>query len=294
MDNPQGSLTSVGAARLRAAHQLLDGSPKLLADPVILQLLDTGQLEEIRNNPGYFQEPRLLGLRSHIVLRSRYTEDRLAQAFARGIRQYLLLGAGLDTFAWRRPPGMSDLMVFEADHPATQEQKRQRLLRAGIGYPDHYERIPVNFEPERAGDFEPKRPGGPEPATLRDALEKSTFDLTVPSFVSCLGVMIYLSGEALDGIFRCIAGLPAGTEFVFTFGRRRSLPDMDQTASRVAEAGEPWRTFYEPDELEAKLRAMGYASIRFLEAAEAAALYYTGRAHGLPVPLRCSIATATV
>jgi methyltransferase (TIGR00027 family) len=278
MNNPEGSLTSAGAAALRAAHQLLDGSPKLLADPVILRLLDAGQLGQIRNNPRYFQEPRLLDLRSHIVLRSRYTEDRLAQAYFRGIRQYLVLGAGLDTFAWRRPVGMEDLLVFEADHPATQAQKRQRLLQAGIDLPANYEMVAVDFESGR----------------LVESLQKSAFDPKVPSFISCLGVMIYLSEAAVDGIFRCIAGLPAATEFVFTFGQRRTSPDSRETAARVAEIGEPWRTFQQPDELAGKLRGMGYASIHFLEPAEAVALYYAGRPHGLPAPSHCSIATATV
>lgn len=278
MNNPEGSLTSAGAAGLRAAHQLLDGDPKLLADPVILQLLDAGHLDQIRNNPLYFQEPRVLELRSHIVLRSRYGEDRLAKAYARGIRQYLLLGAGLDTFAWRRPAGMKDLSIFEADHPATQAQKRQRLLHAGIALPANYEMVPVNFES----------------GTLEEALRKSAFDFTVPSFVSCLGVLIYLSEAAVDGIFRCIAGLPPTTEFVFTFGQRRASPDRRQTAARVAAIGEPWRTFHQPDELDGKLRSMGYASIHFLEPAEAVALYYAGRPHGLPAPSHCSIATATL
>jgi methyltransferase (TIGR00027 family) len=278
MNNPQGSLTSAGAAGLRAAHQLLDASPLMLNDPVILQLLDTAQVDEIRNNPRYFRESRMLDLRSHIVLRSRYAEDRLAQAYARDVRQYLLLGAGLDTFAWRRSPEMDDLLVFEADHPATQAHKRQRLLRTGIGIPSNYEMIPVDFEE-----------GG-----LEEALRKSSFDLTAPSFVSCLGVMIYLSGEAVDGIFRCVAALPAGTEFVFTFGRRRQSPDTDQTAARVAKIGEPWRTFYEPDQLDKKLRGMGYTSIHFLEPPEAIALYYAGRPHGLPAPSHCNIATATI
>lgn len=278
MNNPEGSLTSAGAASLRAAHQLLDGDPKLLADPVILQLLDPGHLDQIRNNPLYFQEPRVLGLRSHIVLRSRYAEDRLAKAYVRGIRQYLLLGAGLDTFAWRRPTGMNDLSIFEADHPATQAQKRQRLLHAGIVLPANYEMVPVDFE---AG-------------MLEEALRKSAFDFTVPSFVSCLGVLIYLSEAAVDGIFRCIAGLPATTEFIFTFGQRRASPDRQQTAARVAEIGEPWRTFHQPDELDRKLRSMGYTSIHFLEPVEAVALYYAGRPHGLPAPSHCSIATTTV
>jgi methyltransferase (TIGR00027 family) len=278
MQNPQGRLTAAGAAGLRAAHQLLDGSPKLLADPVILQLLDAGQLDEIRNNPLYFQERRMLGLRSRIILRSRYAEDRLARAYARGVRQYLLLGAGLDTFAWRRPAEMEDLLVVEADHPATQSQKRQRLLQAGVEFPANYETVPVDFE-------------SGEPV---DSVRKSTFDFTIPSFVSCLGVMIYLSTEAVDGIFRFVAGLPAGTEFVFTFGRREASSNMWQTATRVAEIGEPWRTFHQPDELDSKLRKMGYSSVHFLEPAEAEALYYAGRPHGLPAPSHCSIATAIV
>jgi methyltransferase (TIGR00027 family) len=220
----------------------------------------------------------MLGLRSHIILRSRYAEDRLAQAYPRGIRQFLLLGAGLDTFAWRRPAEMKDLPVFEADHPATQSQKRQRLLQAGVEFPANYEMVPVDFES----------------GALADALRKSTFDFTTPSFVSCLGVMIYLSTEAVDGIFRFVAGLPAGTEFVFTFGRKDATPGSRETAQRVATVGEPWRTFHEPEELERKLRQMGYSSLHFLSPAEAAALYYTGRPHGLPAPSQCNIATAIV
>jgi methyltransferase (TIGR00027 family) len=278
MDNPEGSLTSAGAAGLRAAHQLLDGEPKLLSDPVILRLLDAGQLDRIRNNPLHFQEPRLMGLRSHIVLRSRYAEDRLAQAYARGVRQYLLLGAGLDTFAWRQPPELEALRIFEADHPATQAQKKQRLEQAGIRMPVNCALVPVDFESE----------------SVAAALQKSSFDFKAPCFISCLGVMIYLSMEAIDAIFRFVVGLPASTEFVFTFAQRRVSPDLHPTAARVAEIGEPWRTYQRPDELAWKLGSMGYSSLDFLQPEEAEVLYYTGRPHGLPAPLHSGIARAMV
>src|ERR1700744_27102 len=148
MDNPEGSLTSLGAAAHRAAHQLLDDEPKLLSDPVILQLLDSPYIEEIKAKASRFQLPEAIRMRSRIALRSRYAEDRLVLAYARGVRQYLLLGAGLDTFAWRQPQGLDGLTIFEADHPATQEQKKQRLSRAGLSIPANCQFIAVNFETE--------------------------------------------------------------------------------------------------------------------------------------------------
>ena len=150
MNNPEGSLTSLGAAGLRAAHQLLDGEPKLFSDPVILRLLDPGHIEEIKAGASQFQHPETLRLRSRIALRSRYAEDRLMLAYSRGVRQYLLLGAGLDTFAWRQPEGLDGLKIFEADHHATQEQKRQRLSRAGLSIPANCQVIAINFEDRKS------------------------------------------------------------------------------------------------------------------------------------------------
>jgi methyltransferase (TIGR00027 family) len=278
MDNPGGSLTSLGAANLRAVHQLLDGEPKLLRDPVIVQLLDPHWVDQIRKEAAVYQQPVLMGLRSHIVLRSRYAEDRLVQAYARGIRQYLLLGAGLDTFAWRQPPGFEDLRIFEADHPATQQQKIQRLSEAGIQTPGNLRFVPVDFEGE----------------SLRDALQRSDFDFTLPVFISWLGVTVYLSMEAIDAVFRFVVGLPASTELVFTFAQKRPGATIHPTAARAAGVGEPWKTYIRPEELGWKLAKMGFSSLYVLPTEEARELYYTGREDGLPPPQASSIASVIV
>jgi methyltransferase (TIGR00027 family) len=278
MDNPGGSLTSLGAANLRAVHQLLDGEPKLLRDPVVVRLLDPHLADHIRNEAALYREPGLMGLRSHIVLRSRYAEDRLAQAYARGIRQYLLLGAGLDTFAWRQPPGLEDLRIFEADHPATQTQKIQRLSQAGIETPGNVRFVPVNFETE----------------SLEEALRRSDFDLTHPVFISWLGVTVYLSMEAIDAVFNFVVTLPPSSEMVFTFAQKRPLDAIRPTALRAAEAGEPWKTYIRPEELGWKLAKMGFSSLYILPPEEARELYYKGREDGLPPPQGAGIASVIV
>lgn len=278
MNNPEGSLTSAGAAGHRAVHQLLDGEPKLLSDPVILKLLDGDYLDKVRREPWHFRDPALMGLRSHIVLRNRFAEDRLKMAYARGIRQYLLVGAGLDTFGWRQPPGLEGLRIVEADHPATQEQKRRRLEQAGLGIPANVELVPVDLEKE----------------DLRQALRGSSFDLSAPAFISCLGVLIYLSEEAVDAIFRFAAGLAPRSEFVFTFSPKRGFFNPHPTAARAAAAGEPWRTYHSPDELVSKLNGFGYSALEFLQPEEARTLYYAGRPDGLPAPSHSAIAIATV
>jgi methyltransferase (TIGR00027 family) len=278
MDNPGGSLTAQGAAGLRAVHQLLDGHPKLLYDPVSVQLLDPHIIEQILTERDFYREPGPMGLRSHIVLRSRYAEDRLAQAYARGIRQYLLLGAGLDTFAWRQPPGMEELRIFEADHPATQKQKIQRLSQAGIETPGNVRFVPIDFETE----------------SLEAALRRSDLDLTLPVFISWLGVTVYLTMEAIDAVFRFVVGLPPTSEMVFTFAQKRPGDAMRPTAIRAAGAGEPWKTYIRPEELGWKLAKMGFSSLYVLPPEEARELYYTGREDGLPPPQGAGIASVIV
>jgi methyltransferase (TIGR00027 family) len=278
MNNPEGSLTSLGAAGLRAAHQLLDGEPKLFSDPVILQLLEPGHIEEIKASASQFQHPETLRLRSRIALRSRYAEDRLMLAYARGVRQYLLLGAGLDTFAWRQPEGLDGLKIFEADHPATQEQKRQRLSRAGLSVPANCEIVAINFETE----------------TLEEALRKSSFDFHTPCFISWLGVTVYLSKEAVDTVFRFVSTLPKGSELVFTFAQERIGGFMSHTAIRAAKAGEPWRTYFRPEDLARRLYELGFSSVNFLEPEEALKRYYFNRRDGLTGPSLAFIASVVV
>jgi methyltransferase (TIGR00027 family) len=211
MEKDKSSVTSLAVAGLRAAHQLIDGQPKLLEDPAILRLLGPEWSAKILQHPDTYRDPPAMHLLSHVLLRSRYAEDCLSEAYARGVRQYILLGAGLDTYAWRQPPGLAQLRIFEVDHPATQEQKRQLLEKAGLAIPGNLYFIPTDFESssigealERSAITPPGRPG---------------FDNTLPCFISWLGVMVYLTMEAIDAVFDWLLTLPAGSERVLTFTR---------------------------------------------------------------------------
>jgi len=271
MQKNKSSATSLGVAGLRAVHQLLDGEPRLLYDPAIVRLLGPQFSETVRHDPGAYQQPLNRWLRSHVLLRSRYAEDCLSAAYARGVRQYILLGAGLDTFAWRQPAGLEDLRIFEVDHPATQEEKRQLLARAGLAIPDNLYFIPADFERVSIGE----------------ALRGHPFDPTLPCFISWLGVMVYLSMEAIDTVFDWMITLPQGSEMVLTFTRKK---DNSPLGDKAAEMGEPWRTFFTPEELREKLLQRGFSAVHILSPEESWRTYYAGRTDGLPAPLHASIA----
>jgi methyltransferase (TIGR00027 family) len=279
MEKDKSSVTSLAVAGLRAAHQLIDGQPKLLEDPAILRLLGPEWSAKILQHPDTYRDPPAMHLRSHVLLRSRYAEDCLSEAYARGVRQYILLGAGLDTYAWRQPPGLAQLRIFEVDHPATQEQKRQLLEKAGLAIPGNLYFIPTDFESssigealERSAITPPGRPG---------------FDNTLPCFISWLGVMVYLTMEAIDAVFDWLLTLPAGSEMVLTFTRKRELSVL---GDRAAALGEPWQTFFTPEELREKLLLRGFSAVHILEPQEAWQTYYAGRMDGLPAPSHASIA----
>jgi len=154
------SNTAFGAATMRAVHQLIDEEPKILFDPIVLRLLDASTLDQIHLNPNKFRTPRMKALRSRIVMRSRYTEGRLAEAVDKGVQQYLMLGAGLDTFPFRQPHWARVLRIFEVDHSASQRSKRERLALAGIEVPSNAELVACDFET----------------TSLRDCLRKGSFD----------------------------------------------------------------------------------------------------------------------
>lgn len=269
------SNTAIGAAAMRAAHQLIDGEPKILNDPIVLRLLDASTLEQIRLNPDKFRTPWMNGLRSHIVLRSRYAEDRLAEAVHNGVRQYLMLGSGLDTFPYRQPPWAEALRIFEVDRSASQLFKRERLALAGIELPPNVELIPCDFET----------------ASIHDCLRRSSFDFGKPAFISWLGVTVYLSTEAIEAVFRFVSSLPKTSELIFTFasppyGRPPLL------AAIAAAHGEPMRTRFEPNDLAQRLYSLGFSSVTFLSASEADALYFRGRHDGLHARRKVGIVTA--
>ena len=282
MNAQNSSRTALSVAVMRAAHQLIDEDPKILDDPVILRLLEPQVLERIRRGPAAYQIPRLLGLRSRVVLRSRVTEDRLALAVSQGVRQYLILGAGLDTFAYRQPAWASQLKIFEVDQPASQQEKKQRLAAAGLATPANLEFVPVDFEQ----------------TSLAAGLAASSFDLTRPAFLSWLGVMVYLSADAIEAVFRFAASLRTGSQLVLTFAHPET--DLEKmlgpasTASRAAAVDEPWLTRVEAEDLKAWLGRCGFSKVEFISPERMYADYLQGRADGLLPPKRSFIACAEV
>ena len=273
------SQTTQTVAVLRAVHQLFDGAPRILEDPVVLDLLPPPVSQDLRAHPERFDAPAVRGLRSHVVVRSRFAEDRLAEAARRGMRQYVVLGAGYDTFGFRQPAWAEALRIFEVDQPATQAFKRDRLVAAGIGVPENVQLVSVDFESD----------------VLDERLAAAGVRLDQPVFFSWLGVTVYLTTDAIDAVFRMVAALPPSSEIVFTF--TQPLSDRPEDAARVAMAdraaavGEPWITFFEPQKLADDLRALGFASVEFLTPAETSARYFRGRAD-LSVPRQISIAAA--
>lgn len=237
----------------RAAHQILD-IPPVFADPLAMRIVG-----------GQTAARDLSWFRAFMAVRSRYSEDQLAAAVARGATQCVVLGAGLDTFAYRNPyPG---LRVFEVDHPATQAWKRQRLEKAEIAVPASMTFVPVDFETQ----------------TLRDGLDAAGFQFDRITFFSWLGVVPYLTDEAFESTLRLIASLPPDSGVVFDYGTKRdSLSFLeriarDALAARVAAAGEPFKLFLDPGELAPRLRALGFAEPEDLGGKELNARYFQGR-----------------
>lgn len=278
---PAASRTAAGVAWLRAAHQILDAAPLILRDPAVLTLLGDDVLDRLRRDPAPVQTPGARALRSHVVLRSRFAEDRLEAAVRRGVRRYIVLGAGYDTFIARQPEWAQALRVIEVDQPATQAAKRERLASAGMAVPDNVRFADVDFEVE----------------TILAGLRRHDVRLDEPTFFSWLGVTVYLTEPAIDAVFEAVAACPSGSEITFTFSQPRAGQPgdsvRDDLASRAAALGEPWLTYFEPDRLEEKLRRMGFRDVAFLTPADAATRYFSGRTDGLPAPRRTTIASAT-
>jgi methyltransferase (TIGR00027 family) len=270
MEEGRPSVTAQGAAIQRAAHQLLD-VPKILDDPIALRIIGANAESVLRSNLGWFQKNRFL--RAFIVLRSRYAEDELACAIKRGVCQYVILGAGLDTFAYRNPYPGSRLRVFEVDHPATQSWKRARLREAEIGIPDSLTFAPVDFERQ----------------TLGDGLSCVGFRPDEAAFFSLLGVVVYLTKTAVMETFKYVSSRPAGSEIVFDYGILPSALSESQRfarealESRVAAIGEPWITYFDPVSLASELRNMGFKHVNDFGPQEANHRYFKDRADSLHI-----------
>lgn len=266
------SRTALRVALRRAAHQLYD-SPVVFKDPIAVPILGTTYAEQLQRTPTRRDRPFSVSLRAFLVARSRYAEDALAHSVAaphaERIEQYVLLGAGLDTFAYRNP--YPQLRVFEVDHPATQQWKRELLRSSGIPVPENLTYAPVDFECQ----------------SLPEQLQASGFDPQRRSLFAWLGVVPYLTLPAFRATVAFVAAQPPGSGIALDYGQPRSaLPYLerlahDSLASRVRLAGEPFQLFFTPGEIAAEFS--GFRSIEDLGAPEINACYFTGRSDQLRI-----------
>lgn len=260
------SRTARSTALQRAAHQLLE-TPRVFEDPLALRIFGARGVAWLGRNLDTYRTGGARAMRAFLVMRSRYAEDQLALAVARGVRQYVVLGAGLDTFAYRNP--YRGLRVYEVDHPSTQAWKRSRLQEQAIDMPRSLTFAPVDFETQ----------------TLAGGLKAAGFRADRPAFFSWLGVTIYLSKEAVAGTLRTIAAVK-GSHVVFDFAPPSSAIGEQERASRersaayVARAGEPWINFYDPGPLADALRGAGYSQARYFGTDDMNQRYFRNRSDG--------------
>ncbi len=267
----QPSRTALRVALRRAAHQLID-TPLVFPDPFAILILGPESADELRRTPPASRRPFSASLRAWVVTRARFAEDVLAAAVREaGVQQYLVLGAGLDTFALRNPyPG---LQVFEVDHPATQAWKRERLGAACLAVPSNAHMVPVDFATQ----------------SLPQQLEAAGFDPSAPCCTAWLGVVPYLTPEAFAATCQFLGSLPHGSGVVFDYGQPREvLPPVEQLmhdslSARVAQAGEPFQLFFTPETLRKLLRLNGLAVVDDLGGAEINDRYLRGRNDDLQV-----------
>lgn len=236
------SRTALGAAAHRAAHQF-DGA-HLFSDPLAIHIVGEDSARESHANSDN------AGMRIFIAARSRFAEDTLAESLARGVKQLVVLGAGLDTYAYRGSQ-RDKLQIFEVDHPATQAWKRERLAAIGVTPDANVGYAPVDFENER----------------IADGLARAAFDPNLRTFFFWLGVTPYLSRAAIDATWSLVANNPGGGEVVFDYAPPRELIPAEYRAShdalvaRVAAAGEPFLTAFEPMQLASDLHEAGFAAV---------------------------------
>jgi methyltransferase (TIGR00027 family) len=264
MEHGRASKTALGVAIRRAAHQVMD-KPAVLDDPIVTRLVGNGYprlMERAQHRVGR-------DFRAYMAARSRYAEDRLAESVARGITQYVVLGAGLDTFAYRNP--FPDLQVFEVDFPATQEWKRSMLQEARIALPSNLVFVSLDFEHQ----------------ALADGLAEAGLNFARPTFFGWLGVVPYLSLDAFRATVSVVAKMPVGTAVVFDYAvAPETLSPIgriafDRLSTRVAAAGEPFRLFFTPQQMNEELHRSGFEGVELVDSDRLNELYFKERDDGL-------------
>jgi methyltransferase (TIGR00027 family) len=268
MQTGQPGQTARGAAAYRAIHQTQDGGV-IFGDPFAAAILD----DETRAGLGDIAaDPSRRPMRLFVVARSRFSEDSLAACVARGMRQVVVLGAGLDTFSLRNPYADQGVRVFEVDYPATQQWKRERLKQADIAVPASLTFAPIDFEQQ----------------SLADGLAAAGFDASRPAFFQWLGVVPYLTADAVAATLDFIAGVPE-SEVVFDYAEplenyhvaRRA--HMMALAESVAARGEPWLSFFDSPELAELLRNKGFGVVEDLGLAGLSERFYADLKQGIPI-----------
>jgi methyltransferase (TIGR00027 family) len=254
---------------IRAAHLLWDDAPTILQDPLALGLSGVESPDALLATLRARQaEPYTY---AGVLVRQRYAEDELATAMQHGVGQYVILGAGLDSFAYRRPDLATLLRVFEVDHPATQQWKRARLGTLSIPLPSNLTFIPLDFERH----------------TLADGLLAGGHRPELPTFFSWLGVTHYLTDEAVFTTLRSVASFAPGSEIVFQYFLPEALFDDENRRllalwkARRASVGEPVLSQFEPTTLATRMRGCGFTQVWDVGPEELDTRYFAGRTDGL-------------
>ena len=269
---PEADNTAVRVALWRALHLEVDAAPPVFVDEVGLRL--AAPADDWRSRPDMDPQGTRL-FRASIVARARFIEDLVIEQARHGVDQYVILGAGLDTFAQRHPAVAAGLRIFEVDAPAAQAWKQQRLAALGLEVPPGHRFVPVDFE---AGDDGWKR------------LAAAGFDAARPAMVACAGVSMYLTRDAVVATLRHVASLAAGSTLVMTFllPLERMAPEVRPGFERAAKgaqaSGTPFLSFFTPQALLALARGAGFSTARHVPAATLAERYFAGRTDGLRPP----------
>ncbi len=264
METGKASKTALRVAIRRAAHQLME-HPRILDDPIAVRLIGSAYARDLERASHKVARD----FRSFMAVRSRYVEDRLAEAVSTGVQQYVVLGAGLDTFAYRNP--FPQLRVFEVDFPATQQWKRTMLDEAAIEVPGNVTFVPLDFEHN----------------TLVAGLADAGFNSSAPAFFGWLGVVPYLTLAAFRATLGAIAQMPAGSAVSFDYAVAPETlgpagrTAFDALAGRVAAAGEPFQLFFTPETMASELCRAGFHRIEQLNSDDLNEIYFKNRADGL-------------
>jgi methyltransferase (TIGR00027 family) len=261
--------SAVRVALWRAIHVQVDPPPHVLEDEIGLQLADPD--EDWRSRPD-MDPAGTSWFRAAIVARARFIEDLVAEQAGHGVRQYVILGAGLDTFAQRRPEVASRLRMFEVDQPGPQAWKRRRLIELGFGVPEWLRLVPVDFE---AGE------------SVWEQLAAAGFDASEPAVVVSTGVSMYLTKEATAATLQQFAGLVPGSTLAMTFLLPPELlddayrPGYEAAERGARAAGTPFISFYTPEEMLELARSAGFEDARHVSAPILNERYFAGRRDGL-------------